>query len=216
MPDPLDHTALDRPTPADRDAAPSPAVSPAPVSPVQRPLAACGRCSAPLPRVAAYCERCGHPIAGPPVAEPFPARPRAAAFASATGRARSAGWFVTAGGIGIVLSTMLPWFSWLGIDGGTIPFAWFLALASLGALVAYFGVRVLKERVTRAVMVTLWVVAVSAVLFTAVMIAAANDVERRSFGTVNPAAGLYLAVLGIAASVVGTVLLQTTRRAGPS
>jgi hypothetical protein len=187
--------------------------------------ATCARCAAPLAAGAAFCQACGHPVAGAPPARTAAAAPAPASqdrqpaaglqvsqFVIVTGRARTAGWLVVGGGAALLLSAFLPWVSFLGIVGGHLPAGYFFAFGVVGCVLAYFGVRALKDRVTRAIMTTLWVLAALAALVAIGVFAEGQNLARQSYGTVSPASGFYVGLLGLVATVLGTILLQTTRR----
>lgn len=42
-----------------------------------------------------------------------------------------------------------------------------------------------------------------------------QNLGSQSYGTVTPASGFYVGLLGLVATVAGTILLQTTRRSSP-
>lgn len=134
-------------------------------------------------------------------------------FVVATGRARTAGWLVLGGGAALLLSAFLPWVSFLGIVGVHLPAAYFLAVGAVGALLAYFGIRALKDRVSHAIMKTLWVLAAIAAIVAVGVFVEGQNLASQSYGTVSPASGFYVGLLGLVATVAGTILLQTTRRA---
>lgn len=188
--------------------------------------AACSRCAAQLVPNAAFCQRCGQRATGAPApatssAAPGPvsgvrrpaAGPRPAQFVVVTGRAQVAGWLVLGGGAALLLSAFLPWFSFLGFVGAHLPAAYFLAFGFVGGLLAYFGFRGLKGQVTRAIMATLWVLAAIAAFVAVGLFVAAQDLGNQTYGTVSPSSGFYIGFLGLVATVAGTILLQTTRRA---
>ena len=136
-------------------------------------------------------------------------------FVIVTGRARTAGWLVLGGGAALLLSAFLPWFSFLGIVGAHLPAGYFLAFGAVGSLLAYFGIRALKDRVTHAIMRTLWVLAAIAAIVAVGVFAEGQNLASQSYGTVTPASGFYLGLLGLVSTVAGTILLQTTRRSTP-
>jgi hypothetical protein len=136
-------------------------------------------------------------------------------FVTVTGRARTAGWLVLGGGAAVLLSAFLPWFSFLGIVSAHLPAGYFLAFGAVGTVLAYFGVRALKDRVTHAIMTTLWVLAAIAAIVAVGVFAEGQHLASQSYGTLSPASGFYLGLLGLVATVAGTILLQTTRRSSP-
>jgi hypothetical protein len=176
---------------------------PSPLQPAPPP--SCPRCSAPVVAGAAFCQSCGIPLAGGAAAVP------GGRFVVARGRARTAGWLVGAGGAAIVLSALLPWFTFLGFIGAHLPAGYFVAFGAAGALIAYFGFRALQDRVTKAIMVTLWTLSALAAFVAVGLVSAAHDVQNQSFGTVTPASGFYVGLVGLFATGVGTIVLQTTR-----
>lgn len=110
------------------------------------------------------------------------------------------------------MSAFLPWVSFLGIVGGHLPAGYFFVFGAVGCVLAYFGVRALQGRVTRAIMTTLWVLAALAALVAMGVFAEGQNLARQSFGTVSPASGFYVGLVGLVATVAGIILLQTTRR----
>jgi hypothetical protein len=170
------------------------------------PAGKCPRCFSPVAGDAAFCQSCGVRLL---VSQPAPA---AAGFVVAGGRLRTAGWLVAAGGAAILLSAFLPWFNFLGLVSANLPAAYFFVFGASGAVVAYFGLRALKDRVTRPIMLTLWILSSVAALVAVGLFSAASDVQNQSFGTVSPSSGFYLGLLGLVTTVVGTIVLQTTRR----
>jgi len=138
---------------------------------------------------------------------------RASNFVRATGRTRKAGYWVCGGGIAVVLSAFLPWVSYDGTDASHPTGSGVLLLLGIGGMLAYFGTRVLSDRLTKSVNVALWVVAAVDVLFSAGIFAAASHLNNQGDGivSVSPAIGLYVGIGGLIAGVVGTVLAQTVR-----
>ena len=132
----------------------------------------------------------------------------------ATGRTRKAGYWICGAGVAIILAAFLPWVSFDGMDASHPAGGSVLLLLVIGGLLAYFGSRVFQDRLTKAINVTLWVIAgVDVVLSLAVFSQLAQlNREGDGFVSVQPAIGFYLGVAGLIASVVGTVLVQTVRR----
>jgi len=187
--------------------------------------ATCARCAAHLAANAAFCQTCGQPVSGgppggigtaTPVSGSQERRPATGAqvrqFVIVAGRARIAGWLVLGGGAALLLSAVLPWFTFLGFVGAHLPTAYFLAVGAVGALLAYFGIRALMDRATRAIMVTLWVLAAVSAFVAVGLFVSAKDLGNQTLGTVTPASGFYIGIIGLGATIAGTILLQTTRR----
>ena len=130
----------------------------------------------------------------------------------AVGRSRKAGYVVGLGGLGIVVSAFLPWVSVLGIAGVGLSGIEPVLVVLLGGALTYFGWRILTERTSRRCMVVMWVLAgldafVSVALFESMR-------SNNAGGLISPAFGFYLAMFGLIASVIGTLLMQTTRTKG--
>jgi hypothetical protein len=186
--------------------------------------AQCSRCRARLPGDAAFCRECGHPVAGAssagfpaagaaPGGQPWrPAAQQLSQFVVVTGLSRVAGWLVLGGGAALVLSTLLPWFSVLGLVSGHLSVQYVLAFLAVGVLLGYFGIRTLRDQVTHAVMITLWVLAGIAAFATLILFATGQYVGNASYGAVSLSSGFYIGILGFLAAVAGTIVLQAARK----
>ena len=186
--------------------------------------AKCPQCAAHIAAGAVFCQACGQPVAGrstagagtaPPAPgsrERAPAPRQQATESGITGRARTAGWLLLGGGVAIVLSAILPWYTVLGIVSGQAPTGYFLTVGAVGGLIAYFGIRALRDRVTRAIMIVLWVLAPIATYFAVALFIVGGQASNKSYGTVTLGSGFYAGLIGLVATVAGTIVLQTTRR----
>jgi hypothetical protein len=170
----------------------------------------------------AFCVRCGHELAAGTVACAnctIPAGvPQHTGWVSglvrAAGRTRKAGYWIGGGGVAVALSAFLPWVSIEGIDERHPAGGGVLLLLAIGGSLAYFGGRVLQNRVSKKVNIALWVLAGIDVLLSVALFAAESRTSAEGAGIISvaPAIGFYLGVGGLIASVVGTVLVQTVRR----
>jgi hypothetical protein len=140
---------------------------------------------------------------------------RVSNFVRATGRARKAGYWVCSAGIAVALSAFLPWVSVDGLysthpSGGGV-----LLLLVIGGLLAFFGSRVLRGRLSRAITVALWAISAIDVVLSLALFGNLSQLNNESAGlaSIQPSTGFYVALGGLVASVVGTVLAQTVRRA---
>jgi hypothetical protein len=168
----------------------------------------CGRCGRELPVGTATCPYCITP-AGVSLLTG-----RVSGLVRASGRTRKAGYWICGGGIAAALSAFLPWVTIDNTDTSHPAGGGVLLLLAIGVLLAYFGGRVLQDRVSRAVNIALWVLAGVDLLLTVGLFAAEARIQREAAGivSVSPAIGFYVGIGGLVASVVGTVLVQTVRR----
>jgi hypothetical protein len=173
----------------------------------------CRACQRDLPAEAIVCPYCGTPTpgheqggqSGNPPGEKL-------GFIIATGRKRSAGFSISGGGIAVALSAFLPWITVIGFVDVHLSGISIAIIFVLGGLLAYLGVRVLRDLASRAILIGLWVLAGIDVLTVIGLFYALDKIG--SSGEVAPGTGFYLALIGLIASIVGTVLLQlSTRRA---
>lgn len=169
-----------------------------------RPTDRCRRCQRDLVPHAVACAYCGErvPISGTPEARPI---------IVATGRRRRAGYFVCGGGGGIGISVLLPWVSVAGIASANLSGGGVVVLLALGAGLAYLGTRILKDRITKTTMIVLWVLAAIDLLLILILFAEVGRADGESGGLATPAAGFFIAVVGLIAATVGTIMVQTTR-----
>lgn len=133
-------------------------------------------------------------------------------FVRATGRTRKAGYWVFGGGIATALSAFFPWVSLDGMDSTHPSGAGAVLLLALGGLLAYFGSRVLQNRVTKRASVTLWILAAIDVVMVIGLFAAFGNVNKQVGGGVQPSSGFLIGITGLIAGVAGTVLVHTVRR----
>ena len=173
-------------------------------------MAYCSTCSAPLHVGAIQCPRCATPLRQ----QAAPAASAAVSLIRVSGRAKKAGMCVALGGLAIVLSAFIPWVSASAdvillhptpTGGGQADIVIF------GLLYAVFGARILMGSARRGSQVVLWVLGVVGGISVAAIFSALNDNTNFTGGTVQPAAGLFAAVVGVAAAVVGTLMFQTVR-----
>jgi len=130
----------------------------------------------------------------------------------AIGRRKTAGWLVCGGGLGVALSAFLPWFTVIGLVNAGLGGAGIL-VAALGAGLAFLGARILMERTSRKTTIILWVLAALDLLIVIGLFSSKRSLDGTG-GLVTPAMGFYLALLGLIATVAGTVVMQTTVRPG--
>ena len=81
-------------------------------------------------------------------------------------------------------------------------------LLLLGGLLAYFGSRILQDRLSKAINIALWVLAgISAVMIVGLFAAESQLGDQGA----QPTTGFYLALAGFIASVEGTMLVHSVR-----
>jgi hypothetical protein len=168
----------------------------------------------------AFCVQCGHqlPIAacGHCTTPAGVSSPMSwmSGWVRAAGRTRKAGYCIGGGGVAVALSAFLPWVSIEGIGESHPAGGGVLLLLAIGGLLAYFGSRVLQNRVSKQLNIALWVLAGIDVLLTIALFAAESHATTDGGGIISvaPAVGFYIGLSGLIASVVGTVLVQTVRR----
>jgi hypothetical protein len=172
----------------------------------------CGQCGREIPAATAVCAHGAIP------ATVSPLRGWVSGFVRASGRTRKAGYWVGGGGVAVVLSAFLPWVSVDGIEDSHPAGGGVLLLLAIGGLFAYFGGRVLQNRMSKTVNVTLWVLAGVDVALSVGLFAAESRANTKGAGIISvaPATGFYVGLGGLIASVVGTVLVQTVRRRHPA
>src|ERR1700677_2512842 len=123
----------------------------------------CSACGGEGPSGALVCASCAKPAtaAGPQtsrgVSELVPSR--VSDFVRATGRSRKAGYWIFGGGIATALSAFFPWVSLDGMDSTHPSGGGAIMLLAVGGLLAYFGSRVLQDRITKRASITLWILA---------------------------------------------------------
>jgi hypothetical protein len=121
---------------------------------------------------------------------------------------------ITLGGAAVVLSAFIPWVS--ASDNVILlhptPTGGAQAdIAIFGAALVFVGVRILMDSARRWSQVVLWLLSVLGGISVAGIFSSLNDNSNFRGGTVQPAGGLFLAVGGVIAAVVGTLLFQTVR-----
>ena len=167
----------------------------------------CRRCRRDLVPHAVACAYCGERVSTSGTSDTRP-------FIVATGRRRSAGYYVCGGGGAIAISVLLPWVSVAGIASANLSGGGAVMLLAVATGLIYLGTRVLKDRITKTTMIVLWVLAAIDLLLILILFAAVGRADGESGGLATPAAGFYIAVLGLIAATVGTIMFQTTRRGG--
>jgi len=174
----------------------------------------CSACGRELVSGAVVCAYCVQPVsaaqtwAGAPEFVPS----RVSDFVCAEGRTRKAGYSLFGGGIATVLSALFPWVSLDGVDATRPSGGGVVVLLAIGGLLAYFGSRVLQDRITKRASITLWILAAIDVVWVIALFAAVANVNKQVGGGVQPAAGFLIGIAGLIAGVVGTVLVHTVRR----
>ncbi len=129
----------------------------------------------------------------------------------ALGRRKTAGWLVCGGGLAVILSAFLPWVTVAGVVNVGIG-AFALVIAALGGALAYLGGRILVERTSRKTTIFLWALAGLDLLIVIGLFASQSNINSSTGGWVQPGTGFYMALLGLIATLVGTIMVQTTLR----
>jgi hypothetical protein len=134
----------------------------------------------------------------------------------ATGWLRRGGVLVGAGGIGLALSSFLPWVNALGIAQARPSVGDVFVLLLVGGGTVFLGTRLLENKATKAVRITLWVLSVIETLVVLAFYEAFHALNQATLGgvisvssVVKPAFGFYLAVLALVSTIVGTIMMQT-------
>jgi hypothetical protein len=173
-------------------------------------MAFCSSCSSPLHADAVFCPHCGAAVGQRPGA----ATARLTAFVRASGRTKQAGIWIGLGGAAIVLSAFIPWVSVSGLVTVSQSGAAVAYIAIFGAVCVYVGSRVLMGLARRRLQVLLWVLAAIGV---ANVVTLFNALSGDNLGgIVQPSGGVFAASGGVAAIVVGAILLQTVRLTKPA
>jgi hypothetical protein len=129
----------------------------------------------------------------------------------ASGRTRNAGYWISGGGLAVLLSAFLPWASMDGIVASHPTGGGVLMLLAIGGLFAYLGGRILQDRLSRNVNIALWVLSGVDIILTLALFATMSRVDSQGSG-VTPAIGFYVGIGGLVASVAGTVMARTVLR----
>jgi hypothetical protein len=121
--------------------------------------------------------------------------------------------FVLAGCGGLVIvSAFLPWVSAFGITSGHLTgFGVLLFSAIGGALILLASTALAGRRPPKVVQVFLWIIAAVDALLVFAFFEVVSSVGGLSGGAVSPAIGFWVAMLGLAGSAVGTIMLQVAR-----
>jgi hypothetical protein len=180
----------------------------------------CTHCGTRL--ISGACTRCPQPSTRT-TALPSATIPRPTLdWVTATGRLKMAGLFVGAGGVGLALSSFLPWVSALGIAQARPSMGDVFVLLLVGAGTAFLGTRLLQNKPARAVRVILWVLSVIEALVVLAFYEAFHALNQATLGgvisvsgVVKPALGFYMAVLALLSTIVGTIMMQTAKSSSP-
>ncbi len=169
-------------------------------------MAFCPSCATALHAGAAFCPHCGAAVAQPAAAS---GAARVTSLIRVSGRTRKAGVWIAAGGAAIFLSAFIPWVSVSGLVTVSQSGAAVTYIAIFGGVCVYVGSRVLMGLARRRLQVLLWVlVAIGVANVVTLFNALSSD---NVAGAVQPSGGVFAASGGVAATVVGAVLLQTVR-----
>jgi hypothetical protein len=181
------------------------------IQPSKIETGSCSACGRELVPGAVVCAYCAKPVTAPqtPMGMSQLVSPRRSDFVRATGRTRKAGYWIFGGGIASALSAFFPWVSLDGLDSTRPSGAGVVVLLAIGGLFAYFGSRVLQDRITKRARIALWVLAAVDVVWTIALFAAFGNVNNQVGGGVQPSTGFLIGVAGLIAGVVGTVLVQS-------
>jgi uncharacterized membrane protein len=174
----------------------------------------CTSCGRDLVSGAVVCAYCAKPVAAsqtPTVLSEFFPSP-VSGFVRATGRTRKAGYWLFGGGIATILSAFFPWVSLDGMESTRPSGGGVVVLLAIGGLLAYFGSRVLQDRITKRASIALWILAAIDIVLCIALFAAASDVNKQVGGGIQPSSGFLIGIAGLIAGVVGTVLVHTVRR----
>jgi len=178
----------------------------------------CSACGGELVSGAVVCAYCAKPVTAaaaasqplPRVSELVPSR--VSDFVRAEGRTRKAGYWLFGGGIATALSAFFPWVSLDGVDSTRPSGGGVVVMLAIGGLLAYFGSRVLQDRITKRASITLWILAAIDVVWVIGLFAAFGNVNKQVGGGVQPSSGFFIGIAGLIAGVLGTVLVHTVRR----
>ena len=171
----------------------------------------CSACGRELMSGAVVCAYCAKPVTASQTTRVSEFVPSRVSGFNATGRTRKAGYWLLGGGIATALSALLPWVRLDGVDSTRPSGGGVVVLLAIGGLLAYFGSRVLQNRITKRASITLWILAAIDVVWVIALFAAVAHVNKQVGGGVQPAAGLLIGIAGLIAGVLGTVLVHTVR-----
>jgi hypothetical protein len=115
----------------------------------------------------------------------------------------------------VALSAFLLWVTVLGVASVHLSGGALVLVLGAGVLLTYFGARVLNASTTRILMIALWTLASLDSLMVVSLFGAQRDITENGGGLASPGVGLYAAIAGLTATVIGTTLLQSTRRRIP-
>lgn len=131
-------------------------------------------------------------------------------------RLRSAGFAIGGGALAIIISAFLPWLS--GVASANLPAPATIIVLALGAALGLLGVRVILAKATTLARFFLWLLAVLdlivVVAFFFVVKESSTGVGAmlQATGVARPGTGFYLALIGLIATIVGTVMMQTVNQ----
>lgn len=170
-------------------------------------VSTCSKCGHQLPSADALCRNC-IVRSGASQLEGW-----VSGFVQAAGRTRKAGCWLLGGGVAVMLSAFMPWVSIDGVVSSHPSGTGLFLLLVIGAAYAYFGSRVLQNRVGPQTNVALWVVSGIDVLLSVGILVGAGQANREIPGlvSVSPSLGFFVGLAGLAAGVAGTAMLQLVR-----
>lgn len=89
-----------------------------------------------------------------------------------------------------------------------------MLLLVIGGLLVFFGTRVFRGHLSKALDITLWVISGVDVLVGLALFGSLSSLNNQGAGlvSVEPSIGFYVGISGLVTSVVGTVLVQIARR----
>jgi hypothetical protein len=172
----------------------------------------CSACGGEIPCGALVCASCAKPVTATGSQTPTEVSKLVPSFVRASGRSRKAGYWIFGGGIATALSAFFPWVSLDGMESTHPSGGGAILLLAVGGLLAYFGSRVLQDRITKRASITLWVLAAIDVVLVVMLFAAVASVNHQVGGGVEPSSGFLIGIAGLIAGVAGTVLVHTVRR----
>ena len=125
---------------------------------------------------------------------------------------RKSGWLMIGGGVAYGASAFRPWVSDYGFQL-TLGILSFAAVLILGMVSLHMGARVLSRKMTPFSMVLMWLLsAVEIVVVISLHLSAVDAVNNFGFfgESTTLGSGFYLALSGLTAVVLGTVMMQAT------
>jgi hypothetical protein len=184
------------------------------IQPSQSQSGFCSGCGGELVPGAVVCAYCAQLVSTPQTvtraSELVPSR--MSDFVRADGRTRKAGYWLFGGGMATAVSAFFPWVSLDGVDGTRPSGGGVVVMLAIGGLLAYFGSRVLQDRITKRASRTLWILAAIDIVWVIGLFAAFDNVNKQVGGGVQPSSGFLIGIAGLIAGVVGTMLVHTVSR----